>query len=226
MAKTIPDTFRRLDLAVPDEARLFFVSDTHFGHLKLTSGYPNHFERTRKYVTVEEMDADLLRSWNATVSPEDYVVFLGDLQMCLPFRERVARARERLAALNGRKYLIKGNHDDVIGDVPEFGFFHYGLVTWRGRTYLCQHNPFGKDEGANPYFINALAPSLDPGSTVLVHGHTHSDRKYSSVGRRDFKLQNNVSWEVAYAPMAAETLIPANRTYVGDCEGHQVVGLV
>ena len=40
------------------------------------------------------------------------------------------------------------------------------------------------------------------------------------------KLQNNVSWEVAYAPMAAETLMLANRTYVGDCDGHQVVGLV
>lgn len=226
MTKQIPDTFKKLELAVPDSSRLFFASDTHFGHLKLTSGYPEHFERTRKYVTTDEMDADIVKCWNETVSPEDFVVFLGDLQMCVPYKERVQRARERLASLNGQKFLLRGNHDELISEQPEFGYFHYAVVTWRGRTYLCQHHPFGKAAGANPYFLNALKDTLEPGKTVLVHGHTHSELKYSSVGRKDFKLQNNVSWEVAYAPIPAEELTLSDRTYVGMCEGHQIVGLV
>lgn len=87
-----------LRLNCPD--KVFFTSDTHFGDeraLRLSS---------RPFQDVEEMDNELIRRWNETV-PEDGIVFhLGDFGF-----GTYQRGHEILRKLNGRKYLILGNHD-------------------------------------------------------------------------------------------------------------------
>ena len=57
---------------------VYFVSDTHFNHTKLCKGYDNCFDRTRKYVTVEEMNEDIVEQWNKHITKNDVVIFLGD----------------------------------------------------------------------------------------------------------------------------------------------------
>lgn len=79
----------------------FITSDSHFGHAKI-------LEYGRKgFINVDEMDRTIIKNWNDTVGPDDVVIHLGDF--CLGQKER---APEYFHALNGRKYLLLGNHDN------------------------------------------------------------------------------------------------------------------
>jgi calcineurin-like phosphoesterase family protein len=78
----------------------WFTSDTHFCHANIIK-YSN-----RPFASVEQMNEALIQRWNSCVKPTDSVIHLGDyglggLENCLPI----------LSRLNGRKYLVPGNHD-------------------------------------------------------------------------------------------------------------------
>lgn len=209
------------DIDIPDSSRLFFASDTHFGHRRLVTSCPTHFERCRRYETVEEMNADIVSKWNTEVTPADTVVFLGDF-LFGRFDEFEKAASDMWNSLNGVKFFVRGNHDQGIrGELIEIR--DYALVKYRGRTYLCQHFPFGNGPDSDMSVLGGLKSSLEPADTVLVHGHTHFSDRVSRTLRKDFSLQNDVSWEAWYGMVPAEKLYAANRTYVGKCLGHPVV---
>ncbi len=80
--------------------RVFFTSDTHFGHENII--------RTcdRPFATVAEMDEALIARWNERVRADDTVYHLGD------FCFRSSRSADTyLRQLNGQIHLIAGNHD-------------------------------------------------------------------------------------------------------------------
>jgi calcineurin-like phosphoesterase family protein len=79
---------------------IFFTADHHFGHRAIIDYAGRPFE------SVEVMDETLIGTWNARVGPKDEVYHLGDVSLC-----RTARTKEILSRLNGRIYLIRGNHD-------------------------------------------------------------------------------------------------------------------
>jgi calcineurin-like phosphoesterase family protein len=57
-------------------------------------------------------DEALIVAWNATVRPDDIVWHLGDFAyMC-----SLDNTAGILSGLNGRKHLVRGNHDDGLGD--------------------------------------------------------------------------------------------------------------
>lgn len=115
--------------------KVFFTSDTHFGHENIIR-YCN-----RPFRNAEEMNAELIRRWRETV-PEDGIVFhLGD------FAHGNARLwNDILSALTGRKYLILGNHDMKALRQGYMGRFE--LVTQQmtirvgGQAIVMNHNPF------------------------------------------------------------------------------------
>jgi calcineurin-like phosphoesterase family protein len=78
----------------------WFTSDHHFGH-KNISKFSN-----RPFESVDEMDEALIKRWNERVQPKDEVYHLGDVGLC-----NASRLNEILEQLNGRIYLIRGNHD-------------------------------------------------------------------------------------------------------------------
>ena len=78
----------------------FYIADWHYNHANILS-YDN-----RPFKTVEEMDAALVERWNATVTSADTVYVLGDM-----FWGGETKAVPVLDSLNGKKILIKGNHD-------------------------------------------------------------------------------------------------------------------
>lgn len=78
----------------------FFTSDTHFGHGNIIK-YSN-----RPYKDVAEMDEALIANWNAVVPVDGTVFHCGDVGLCNP--TELAKILERL---NGKIYLIKGNHE-------------------------------------------------------------------------------------------------------------------
>ncbi len=79
-------------------ATTYFIADTHFGDDSIRR-YEN-----RPFDSAAQMDAGLIQRWNAVVRECDSVYILGDF--CIPGKER-----SMLSQLNGRKYLVKGNHD-------------------------------------------------------------------------------------------------------------------
>ncbi len=128
----------------------FLISDTHFSHegiIRLCG---------RPFSDVREMDDAMLDAWNSVVRRDDTVIHLGD------FAHRAAAARlpKLFNALNGKKHLIKGNHDgestltlpwesvnDVLHasiDSTVMTLCHYAWRTWprqrRGALMLFGHS--------------------------------------------------------------------------------------
>ena len=81
--------------------KIFFTSDNHFGHEKVIQ-----FDG-RPFSSVEEMDTEMIRRWNAKVGKGDLVYVLGDMI----WKTRSDEAPKLIKSLNGQIILIKGNHD-------------------------------------------------------------------------------------------------------------------
>lgn len=79
---------------------IFFMADTHFGHSRIIE-----YEK-RPFSSTEEMDRVLIKNWNRVVGPHDSVYHLGDVSL-----HRPQRTKEILDALNGKIYLLRGNHE-------------------------------------------------------------------------------------------------------------------
>lgn len=80
---------------------IFFTSDTHWFHKNIIEFCK------RPYSSVEEMNEELIKNWNSVVGEDDIVFHLGDF--CFGGTQKW---EEVLKQLNGKIYLILGNHDE------------------------------------------------------------------------------------------------------------------
>ena len=115
--------------------KVWFTSDTHFGHENIIK-YCN-----RPFRDVHEMDEEIIRRWNEAV-PEDGVVFhLGDFGY-----GGSKEWAEILRRLNGKIYLILGNHD--LKNIRQGYMTAFVHVTQQmtirvgGQSIYLNHNPF------------------------------------------------------------------------------------
>ena len=83
-----------------DGAKVYFTSDTHFNHANIIDFC------SRPFKNVEEMNETLITNWNRVVGVDDIVFHLGDF--CLGGSAEWTNVLNRL---NGKIYLIVGNHD-------------------------------------------------------------------------------------------------------------------
>ena len=81
-------------------AKQFYIADWHYDHKNVI-----HFDN-RPFSSIKEMNKELIERWNKVVSADDVVYILGDMFWC-----KVSEAIEVLNRLNGKKVLIRGNHD-------------------------------------------------------------------------------------------------------------------
>ena len=81
----------------------YYISDLHFFHDKVIRLDKRSFE------SLEEMNEQMVLRWNRRVKKNDQVVILGDF-----IGGDVREANRILERLNGRLYLILGNHDEVV----------------------------------------------------------------------------------------------------------------
>ena len=79
---------------------IWFTSDLHFGHKNIIK-FCN-----RPWETTEKMDEALIANWNSVVEEKDIVFDLGDFAFATN-----GRRKELIQRLNGKHYLILGNHD-------------------------------------------------------------------------------------------------------------------
>ena len=126
----------------------FYTSDLHFGHHNILR-YEN-----RPFQSVEEMNDNLINNWNRKVSKGDEVYIIGDFGLL-----DGSQANRILDRLNGRKYLIKGNHDHFIRDrefdrskfvwIRDYAsikdgetvicMFHYPIAVWDRQHHGALH---------------------------------------------------------------------------------------
>jgi calcineurin-like phosphoesterase family protein len=85
-------------------ASTFLVSDTHFGHEKICTFYRADGTPLRPWDNYQEMEDALVENWNSVVKEGDRVYHLGDVAL-------TKSGLKVLGKLNGRKVLIRGNHD-------------------------------------------------------------------------------------------------------------------
>lgn len=143
--------------------KTFLVSDTHFGHKNIITFTGEDGKIFRPFSSVEEMDEVMIENWNKTVSPTDKVYHLGDVVIN---RKHLVT----LAKLNGRKVLVKGNHD--IFKLDDYTQYFYDIRGYHVLDRLIlSHIPLHED-----------SLSRFRGN---VHGHLHQrkleDKRYLNV---------------------------------------------
>lgn len=144
---------------------IWITSDLHFGHIK------NFLYKPRGFDSIEEHDKEIISRWNKVVAPEDEVYILGDLMLY-----DNEHGIECLKSLNGKKYLIYGNHDTdkridlyLENDILCLGY-SFPLKYKKYRFYLS-HYP-------------TVCSNFDDGvrlkeRVINLCGHSHTKDKFS-----------------------------------------------
>ena len=88
-----------IKLTLPPD-KLYFTSDSHFFHDNIIK-FCN-----RPFKDVTEMNEILIRNWNNEVPVDGHVFHLGDVSFGTP-----EKTKEILDRLNGKIYLLRGNHE-------------------------------------------------------------------------------------------------------------------
>ena len=79
----------------------YYISDLHFYHESLLTKMD-----CRGFENCDKMHQYMIERWNKKVRENDEVVILGDVSM-----ERGKKTNDILQQLNGRLFLVQGNHD-------------------------------------------------------------------------------------------------------------------
>ena len=139
----------------------FFTSDTHFNHANIIK-FCN-----RPFKDVEQMNETLIANWNRVVGMDDTVFHLGDF--CLGGAAEWTKVLDRL---NGRIYLIMGNHDlknlrqGFVGRFEHVAMQMH-IMVGKQRIYLC-HYPFLCFEGGYK-------------NVGQLFGHVHSRKSNTGI---------------------------------------------
>lgn len=123
-------------------SEIFLTSDLHLGHNNI------RVHCSRPFLTLKAMDEQLIARWNSIVGTKDTTYILGDFAW--------TNHNYYISQLNGKKILIKGNHDkmsqkcfrnftevhDVLMRVlcgKHIFMFHYPCRSWPSVMYGSIH---------------------------------------------------------------------------------------
>lgn len=144
---------------------MFFTSDTHFMHDKefLWGG--------RNFSSTAAMSEEIVRRWNAVVSPEDEVYHLGDVVL-----SDIDAGIEFVKQLNGKIHLIRGNHDTDAkierfkNECPNIISIEWAtMIKYKKTMFFLSHCPSitkTPEDGANKQGI------------INLFGHTHQTHNF------------------------------------------------
>jgi calcineurin-like phosphoesterase family protein len=185
-------------LNTPEKVHL--ISDTHFFHkniINFREPEDKNFDHPFRYnffSDVDEMNSIIVKNINSVVQKSDDLIFLGDVLMGpkKPFLELFKK-------INGRKFLIAGNHDDIrfyhkeilfhrIMSSAEIRGSQYG---YSGITLILSHIPI------HP---SCLSTRTNEETKVNVHGHLHN------YDIRDSRYINLSVEAIEYKPLSLKDI--------------------
>lgn len=159
----------------------YYISDLHLGHANVI-----RLDK-RPFQTLESMEKEIIRRWNERVTPQDTVYIIGDFCWLssngwIPY----------LKQLNGRKVLIRGNHDlkhidgklaKMFDDVKD-----YKEVNDNGRRVCMSHFPnmfYNKSYHENTYML-------------CGHVHTTKENEWLEKWRAELRRQRIIDGVGSY----------------------------
>lgn len=154
---------------------VYFTSDLHLGHRGIIE------MQNRPFEDIQEMNQVLIRNYNSVINKNDTVYILGDISHHLP----VESANGLIKKLNGKKILIKGNHDkeydwSLFEEVSEFK-----TISVNGCYFALMHYPM------------LSWPKKNSGS-IQLHGHIHEREEYNLQNREDGIRRYDVGVDANY----------------------------
>lgn len=135
---------------------IYFTADTHFYHSNIIR------LSNRPFKDIDEMNHMLIRNWNSYITNNDEIYILGDFI----YKGNGKQANALLSRLHGKKYLIKGNHDNFLND-PNFDITlfewvkDYYVLDYKKIKFVLFHYPILEWAG---YFRNS----------IHLYGHVHN----------------------------------------------------
>ena len=181
--------------------RLFFTSDTHYGHSNICRGVTNWrtengeipVNQTRPFDTLEQMNARVVAGLNALVGQDDILFHLGDFSF--GGFDNIEIFRNRIVCKN--IHLILGNHDHHIernkGGVRDYFKSVNDILTLHvemykenkkdpkvGYTFELSHYPIASWKNMNE-------------GVMLLHGHVHlgANKRISEGKAMDVGVDGN-----------------------------------
>lgn len=168
---------------------IFYTADLHF-HYK-------PFLPARPFSSVEEMDEAIIRLWNETVTDEDTVYVVGDVGYNGGYVPGDALGR-----LQGRKHLIRGNHDTGFENAPKL-FDYFETVT-----------DFNEIDDGETHILLCHYPILYRKRGYMIHGHLHQARGPEYDILRQMPRMLNAGVDVNfYRPVTLAQLVENNRAF-------------
>ena len=149
------------------DVMIYFTADNHFYHGNIIQSCDRPFKNK------DEMNKVMIERWNSCVTQDDDVYILGDFL----YRGTGREANIILSKLKGRKYLIKGNHDNYLSDTAfNFGAFEwikeYHVLKYEGRLFVLFHFPM-------------LTWHQSHRNSIHLYGHVHnSASKYPDFAEK------------------------------------------
>lgn len=157
----LPDLWQgaKYIMKLQDNNKIWFTSDLH-GHHKNIIRYSS-----RPFTNVEEMNQALIQNHNDLVKDDDIVFNLGDFVF-----GPVKLWEEYRNQLNGRHYLIKGNHDKLQDNQIKYlfdGIYDYLKISVKDET---------AEGGWQKIILSHYAFRVWDGShhgSIMLYGHSH-----------------------------------------------------
>lgn len=157
--------------------KTFFIADTHFGDERIMK-YEN-----RPFLNAEEMNSTIICNWNSTVGENDTVFVLGDFGADDNEKEIIER-------LNGKIFLVKGNHD-----VKSNSYYRscgmcevYDCPIIIEGFWILSHEPV---------YVNTNMPYAN------LFGHVHANPIYADFSEQHFCVSAE---RIEYTPIEFEKI--------------------
>lgn len=165
----------------------FFLSDHHMGHDKIYNFKDDEGNRIRPWAdSAAEADEMMVAAHNSVVRQGDTVYFGGDVAI-------KAKALDLLHRMNGRKILIRGNHDifKLKQYLPHFADIR---ATHKIDRVIISHYPLHPE-------------SLPHWCLGNAHGHTHDRVVRDAFGTADPRYLNFCVERVGLTPLPFEEIV-------------------
>lgn len=188
--------YKPINFRTTGNEKVFFISDTHFGHDK------DFVRVARGFSNIREHDEAIIKSWNSVVSSEDVVFHLGDFTVGAGANS-VQFTKEIIWRLNGEIHYLWGNHNAGIKDVEFDNLKYKNKLIFHGMTDVIR---IGKQVIVLGHYAQRIWFESDRGSWNLC-GHSHGNDKESLPNYLGAK-RLDVGWDVFRRPMSFEELKP------------------
>jgi len=183
-----------------NKGRIFFTSDTHYGHTNICRGVTNWRDKngdvpmdtTRDFETLEQMNNKIVESINSVVGEDDTLFHLGDWSF--GGFDNIEEFRNRIVCKN--IHLILGNHDHHIernkNDIQRLFSSVNQYLRLQVSVYPGTKLYAGEVDLVMMHYPIASWHNMNDG-VIHLHGHVHLplDKKLSQGKAMDVGVDGN-----------------------------------